>query len=112
MGTWGRPAQAPAAGTEVFTETSASTRDVRSGGSSPSPGCSVFGVFPVPLVCNDLIPAYTSTSNPSQYTSQYNGADELYNNSSSEGSQSMVYRAPYMVGAHNAFCKALGASCP
>merc|ERR1711975_60287 len=55
-----------------------------------------------------LIPAYKSSSKASQYASPYSGADELYNNSHAEGGQSMVYRAPYMSAAHNAFCATLG----
>merc|ERR1712022_75594 len=60
-----------------------------------------------------LIPAYKSTSKASQYRSPYSGADELSNNSHAEGGQSMVYRAPYMSAAHNAFCAPLGVGkCP
>merc|ERR1712178_483878 len=60
-----------------------------------------------------LIPAYKSSSKASQYASPYSGADELYNNSHAEGGQSMVYRAPYMSAAHNAFCATLGVGkCP
>merc|ERR1712216_469231 len=68
------------------------------------------------LLGQALIPfpksAYTSSTDPSQYTSSMSGADELYRNSATTGAQSMVYRAPYMTAAANKFCQTVSSSCP